>query len=146
MWTLRITFTCWWDYWLTIGLGQREHVLNDNIITVLIKKTLACKVTSTPVNNHRLKCFIVMYIAHCCCFLMEFKESWKQAKSAHTMTSFINGLKTSLIDFWLFFPFCVCVCDYFYITYDISNDYFVFLNSLIYSSASLYDKRLYFIF
>ena len=32
----------------------------------------------------------------------------------------------SLIDFWLFFPICVCVCDYFYITYDISNDYFVF--------------------
>ena len=25
----------------------------------------------------------------------------------------------------IFFPICVCVCDYFYIMYDIGNDYFV---------------------
>ena len=46
--------------------------------------------------------------------------------------------------FFVFF-FCVCVSDHFYITYDISNDYFVFFkNSLICSSASLYDKKIVF--
>ena len=54
-----------------------------------------------------------------------YNSLFSDIQSARTMTSFINGLKTSLIVFWLFFPICVCVCDYFYITYDISNDYFV---------------------
>ena len=36
-------------------------------------------------------------------------------QSARKMTSFINGLKTSLIDFWLFFPhLCLCLWLFLY--------------------------------
>ena len=63
-------------------------------------------------------------------------------QSARTMTSFINVLKTSLIDFWLFFsPICVCVCDYFYIMYGISNDYFVsYIFLFIHLNCVLYSR------